>query len=70
MSIELPPREQIGLCVDEKYYATLSAKHRVVGKSIEARDMTEGRPSFKKDGLFAGIGTQTALARSELVLLN
>ena len=61
-------REQIGLCVDEMYYATLSTSYQVQGQYIDLRDKTAKRPSFRRDisgygRLFEGISTQSALAR-------
>ena len=63
-------REQIGLCVDEMYYATLSTSYQVQGQYIELRDKTAKRPSFRRDitgygRLFPGFPSQTALSRSE-----
>ena len=61
-------REQIALCVDEMYYATLSTSYRVQGAYINLRDKTAKRPSFRRDisgygRLFPGFPSQTALAR-------
>ena len=58
--------EQINLCVDELMYATLSTQHDVIGKSIDFRDITSGRPSFRRDitrmtNLFSRFPTQSAI---------
>lgn len=58
---------QINLCVDELLYSTLWTSHTVEGASIELRDMTSSRPSFKRDvtgnkRLFAEFPSQTAIA--------
>ena len=41
--------EQIIACIDEKVYGTLWTKHVVRGPSIEFRDKSKGRPSFRLD---------------------
>ena len=39
--------EQIGLCHDEKMFATIWTNHTLHGQSINFRDMDPGRPSFR-----------------------
>ena len=41
--------EQIRICQDRRSYATLSTEHTMKGASIELRDTTPGRPSFRRD---------------------
>jgi hypothetical protein len=41
--------EQIGLCIDEKMYATLWSNHTLHGASIDLRDIDPARPSFRAD---------------------
>ena len=67
-NIEGEFREQIGLCVDEMYYATLSTSYLVEGQYIDLRDKTAKRPSFRRDisgygRLFEGFPSQRALSR-------
>ena len=41
--------EQYQACIDEKVYGTLYTHHTVLGKSIDYRDTSGGRPSFRAD---------------------
>jgi len=42
-------KEQIGLCLDEKLYATIWTNHTLHGASIEYRDIDPDRPGFRID---------------------
>ena len=60
--------EQILLCIDEMWYATLWTTHSVLGAHIELRDTTGGRPSFRRDisgykRLFPLFSTQSAIEK-------
>ncbi|XP_023326504.1 uncharacterized protein LOC111699940 isoform X2 [Eurytemora carolleeae] len=44
--------EQIQLCHDEANYGTIWTNHTIYGKSIEHRDIDEGRPSFRADNSY------------------
>jgi len=41
--------EQIGLCVDERMFATIWTNHTIHGANIDFRDTTPGRPGFRTD---------------------
>ena len=41
--------EQIRICQDRRTYATLYTENTMKGASIELRDTTPGRPSFRRD---------------------
>ncbi len=41
--------EQISACQERRHYDTLWTHHVVKGRSIELRDMSEARPSFRRD---------------------
>jgi len=41
--------EQIGLCMDERMFATIWTNHTLHGANIDFRDIDPGRPSFRID---------------------
>ena len=42
-------KEQIGLCIDEKMFATIWTNHTLHGAYIDFRDIDPGRPGFRID---------------------
>lgn len=55
------------MCQDLRSYSTLWTSHTIIGKSIELRDKTAGRPSFRTDvrgekRFFTGFSSSTAMA--------
>eukprot|EP00090_Calanus_glacialis_P045179 TRINITY_DN8232_c0_g1_i1.p1 TRINITY_DN8232_c0_g1~~TRINITY_DN8232_c0_g1_i1.p1 ORF type:complete len:472 (-),score=119.75 TRINITY_DN8232_c0_g1_i1:256-1671(-) len=42
-------KEQIGLCVDERMFATIWTNHTLHGANIDFRDIDPGRPGFRID---------------------
>merc|ERR1719158_1289441 len=48
-SIDGKYKEQIGLCIDEKMFATIWTNHTLHGANIDYRDIDPGRPGFRID---------------------